>query len=152
MLLLRGPMGAGKTTFTRALARGMKVDAPEQVCSPTYTVCMTHPGRVPLVHLDLFRFGELGQGGPVSGGAFESLGLAYDELPPAGAVLVVEWSELWSDPPEDALTLELSAPSDEPGSRVLEVRATGPRSEALLGRWGDALAAENRAEVPGEPR
>src|SRR5690606_7740581 len=60
VLLFCGPMGAGKTTFTRAFAEGLRVDAPEQVCSPTYTVCMTHPGRLCLVHLDLFRFGELG--------------------------------------------------------------------------------------------
>ena len=45
VILLRGPMGAGKTSLTRALARGLGVARPERVSSPTYTVCMVHPGH-----------------------------------------------------------------------------------------------------------
>ncbi|MCA9715891.1 MAG: tRNA (adenosine(37)-N6)-threonylcarbamoyltransferase complex ATPase subunit type 1 TsaE, partial [Myxococcales bacterium] len=44
VLLLDGPMGAGKTTFTRALAEGLGVDDPRQVRSPTFALCVEHPG------------------------------------------------------------------------------------------------------------
>ena len=135
LILLRGEMGAGKTTFTRALGEGLRLRAPGEVCSPTYTVCMTHEGPLPLVHLDLFRLGDMGEGAPVRGGAFEALGLAYDALPPPGSVLVVEWSELWEDPPTDRLELALRRPAENPAVRALEARATGPRHADLLARW-----------------
>ncbi|PRP94039.1 tRNA threonylcarbamoyladenosine biosynthesis protein TsaE [Enhygromyxa salina] len=124
VVLLRGEMGAGKTTLVRALARGLGVARPERVCSPTYTVCMIHPGRVGLVHVDLFRLGE---GGPVGGAAFEALGLEHDELPGPGRVLVVEWSELWADPPKQQLTIGLARVAGRAELRRLTVRGVGTR-------------------------
>lgn len=118
VLLLRGEMGAGKTTLVRALARGLGVARPERVCSPTYTVCMIHPGRVGLVHVDLFRLGEDGQ---VGSAAFEALGLEHDELPGPDRVLVVEWSELWADPPKQHLSITLSRVPDRPAVRRILV-------------------------------
>jgi tRNA threonylcarbamoyl adenosine modification protein YjeE len=134
VILLRGPMGAGKTTLTRALARGLGVVRAERVCSPTYTVCMVHRcagDRVAaLVHLDLFRLGE---DGPVGAAAFEALGLEHDELPGPDRVLVVEWSELWLDPPKSHLTITLGRPQTPgPDGRVIEVEAHG-------GRWIQVL-------------
>ena len=131
-------MGAGKTTFTRALAEGMKVERPEAVCSPTYTIAMTHPGPVGLVHLDLFRFGEMSGDQAVQSASFESLGLAYDELPPAGCALVVEWSELWADPPAGALRLRLERGADE-STRSLRAEASEGRAAALLEAWRAAV-------------
>ncbi|PRQ06201.1 tRNA (adenosine(37)-N6)-threonylcarbamoyltransferase complex ATPase subunit type 1 TsaE [Enhygromyxa salina] len=118
VLLLRGEMGAGKTTLVRALARGLGVTRPERVCSPTYTVCMIHPGPIELVHVDLFRLGE---GGPVASAAFEALGLEHDELPGPERVLVVEWSELWADPPKQHLSIGLSRVPDRPAVRRLKL-------------------------------
>ena len=118
VITLRGPMGAGKTTLTRALARGLGVVRPERVCSPTYTVCMIHPVRelgrdrpvTALVHLDLFRLGE---DGPIGSAAFEALGLEHDELPGDERVMVVEWSELWVDPPARRLQISLARTPDD---------------------------------------
>jgi tRNA threonylcarbamoyladenosine biosynthesis protein TsaE len=124
VVLLRGEMGAGKTTLVRALARGLAVARPERVCSPTYTICMIHPGPIELVHLDLFRLGE---DGPIGDAAFESLGLEHDELPGPDRVLVVEWSELWREPPAEHLELTLERVPGREGVRRLEARPMGPR-------------------------
>lgn len=79
--LLRGELGAGKTTWTRGFVEGLGGD-PEQVASPTYAVLhryQTPRGRV--FHLDLYRLG--------AGGAW-SLGL--EEQVTEGDFLVVEWA------------------------------------------------------------
>jgi tRNA threonylcarbamoyladenosine biosynthesis protein TsaE len=132
VVLLFGEMGSGKTTFVRALARGLGVARPERVCSPTYTVCMIHEGRVGLVHVDLFRLGE---DGPVGSAAFESLGLEHDELPGPDRVLVVEWAELWADPPPQHLAIRLARVPGHEEVRRLEVRGEGTRwtQDALPG-------------------
>ena len=129
VVLMRGQMGAGKTTFTRALARGLGIARPERVCSPTYTVCMIHPGPVELVHVDLFRLGE--GDGSVGGAAFESLGLEHDELPGPARVLVVEWSELWADPPLEHLEISLTRVLGHDEVRELGWRGVGPRWQEL---------------------
>lgn len=141
VLLLEGPMGAGKTTFTRALGHGMKLNRPERVCSPTFNICLTHRGPVPLLHVDLFRLAPDGGMGPAPA-SFEALGLEAlldrlaDEEPDADAeegVLAIEWSNLWQHAALDALTLRLSRPSPE--SRDVEAVAGGPRHASLLRRW-----------------
>ena len=135
MLLLTGPMGSGKTTFTRALAEGLGVLRPKRVCSPTYTVCMDHDGPIPLVHIDLYRLAEHGDGALASAG-FEALGLDYDELPGPNRVLIVEWADLWRDPPDDHLRLEFAAaPAEGPQFRRLMAVGTGSRGALLAERW-----------------
>lgn len=145
---MSGEMGAGKTTFTRALAEGLGVTRAGRVRSPTYAVCMRHAGPIELVHLDLFRLGERSttEGGITDvGPAFASLGLAQpdgdgtDDDPRAlwgpGRVLVVEWSELWTEPPPDHLRLDFRRIEDLDGVRRVQVSAAGRRSEALATRW-----------------
>lgn len=138
VVLLRGEMGAGKTTLVRALARGLAVARPERVCSPTYTICMIHPGPIELVHVDLFRLGE---DGPIGDAAFESLGLEHDELPGPDRVLVVEWSELWLEPPAQHLELTLARVPGRPGVRRLEARFRGPRWVGDAAVWPGSSAA-----------
>jgi tRNA threonylcarbamoyladenosine biosynthesis protein TsaE len=80
LLLLAGPLGAGKTTFVRGLARGAGSDA--HVASPTFQLVRVYPGRVLLAHVDLYRVKVAG----------ELLDLGLDELLDEGAV-VVEWGD-----------------------------------------------------------
>jgi len=80
LVLLRGELGAGKTTFVRGIARGIGSAAP--VASPTFQLVRIYPGRVQLAHVDLYRLEQ--------GDDLRDLGL--DELLDAGAV-VVEWGD-----------------------------------------------------------
>lgn len=79
LVVLTGPLGAGKTTLTRGIAAGLGVRGPVQ--SPTFVIARTHPslvGGAPLVHVDAYRLGS----------AVELDDLDID-LP--GSVVVVEW-------------------------------------------------------------
>ncbi len=80
LVLIRGELGAGKTTFVRGIARGMGSAAP--VASPTFQLVRIYPGRLQLAHVDLYRLEQ--------GDELRDLGL--DELLDAGAV-VVEWGD-----------------------------------------------------------
>lgn len=79
LLVLTGPLGAGKTTFTRGIGAGLGVRGPVQ--SPTFVIARTHPslvGGAPLVHVDAYRLG--------SGLELDDLDIDADR-----AVVVVEW-------------------------------------------------------------
>ena len=80
LVLLTGPLGAGKTTFVRGLARGAGSDA--HVASPTFQLVRVYPGRVQVAHVDLYRVKVAG----------ELADLGLDELLEVGAV-VVEWGD-----------------------------------------------------------
>jgi tRNA threonylcarbamoyladenosine biosynthesis protein TsaE len=80
LVLLRGELGAGKTTFVRGVARGCGSAA--RVASPTFQLVRIYPGRLQLAHVDLYRLEE--------GDELRDLGL--DELLDVGAV-VVEWGD-----------------------------------------------------------
>lgn len=145
VILLAGSMGAGKTTLTRAIARGLGVDRPGRVCSPTFNICLRHPGRIPLVHVDLFRLAPQGEGDGPAPASFEALGLEdlLDELSEGGhevdaevAVLVIEWADVWNAD-VDSLRLELG--HNGPEHRDLNAQATGPRHQVLLETWRGTL-------------
>jgi tRNA threonylcarbamoyladenosine biosynthesis protein TsaE len=85
ILLLSGPLGAGKTVFVKGLAAGLGLDAAE-VSSPSFTLVNRHAGgRLLLYHLDLYRLAE----GPAAAHAVELDELLADER----AVVVIEWAE-----------------------------------------------------------
>ena len=136
-LLLRGPMGAGKTTFTRALAEGLAVLHPGRVASPTFTLCAVHRGPVTLVHVDLFRLADGPDGDPGMGGeaGFLALGDLEEDLQVTGPrLLVVEWAEKWRTPPADHLVIDLGYAAGG-ARRTLRVAAVGPQATAVRTAW-----------------
>jgi tRNA threonylcarbamoyladenosine biosynthesis protein TsaE len=85
LVLLKGELGAGKTTFVRGMAKGSGSAAP--VASPTFQLVRVYPGRLQLAHVDLYRLEK--------GDEFRELGL--EELLDQGAV-VIEWGDRLSSP------------------------------------------------------
>jgi tRNA threonylcarbamoyladenosine biosynthesis protein TsaE len=119
LLLLEGPLGTGKTFFTRALLRSLGLDADARVPSPTFTLVNEYETEPKLVHADLYRLGDDARG-------VHELGLLGQR--DDGALLVVEWGlpfeRLLGG---DALLLTLAR---QP--RSVAFSATGARSEQLL--------------------
>ncbi len=143
VILLEGPMGAGKTTFVRALAEGLGVARPQRVRSPTYNICLEHDGPIPLAHVDLFRLAADDEptAGSIGAAAFEALGLpalVEDEAP--RHVLVVEWADLWAEPPLAHIRVRLEPCPDRPTHRILVAEAAGTRPTAVLAAWNDEIA------------
>ena len=120
VLALVGPLGAGKTTFVQGVARGLDVPADRHVASPTFALVNEHPGRVPLVHADLYRIERPEE--------LEELGLADA---PDRAVLAVEWLDRFPEvAPAERLDVEIAI--GEGGARRLTLQARGPAAAARL--------------------
>lgn len=127
LLVLDGPLGAGKTTFTRGLGEGLGIRG--TVTSPTFVLARTHPsivGGPALVHVDAYRLGDARE--------LDDLDIDY-----ANSVVVVEWgagmldgvSESWLEMtvqrPTGASDAGGSAELDGDEPRVVTVRGFGPR-------------------------
>ena len=84
ILLLSGPLGAGKTLFVKGIARALDVDE-DDVSSPSFTLVNPYQGRLLLYHIDLYRLDE---------GASAAHAVDLDELlADEDAVIVIEWAE-----------------------------------------------------------
>ena len=95
---LCGPLGAGKTTLTRGLAGGLDVPSSAGVRSPTFTLCNEYPGRLAVLHVDLYRLESEDEA--------EDLGLT--ERAGSEGVVIVEWADkLAALLPAHALWIEL---------------------------------------------
>ena len=96
ILAYEGDLGAGKTAFTRGLARGL--GATEQVTSPTYTIVNEYlSGRVPLFHFDMYRLHS----------ADDLWDIGWEDYLERGGICAVEWSENVREAMEDAITIRI---------------------------------------------
>lgn len=92
----RGDLGAGKTAFTRGIARGL--GCRERVTSPTYTIVNEYPdGRMPLFHFDMYRLHS----------ADDLWDIGWDDYLERNGVCAVEWSENVEDALEGAVRVTI---------------------------------------------
>ena len=109
VIAYRGDLGAGKTAFTRGLARGLGCS--EIVTSPTYTIVNEYlGGRIPLFHFDMYRLRS-------SDDLFD---IGWDDYLDRGGVCAVEWSENVDDAMEDALYITIEKLGEDSRRITLE--------------------------------
>ena len=115
ILAYAGDLGAGKTAFTRGLARGL--GAAEQVTSPTYTIVNEYlTGRMPLFHFDMYRLAS----------SDDLWDIGWDDYLERGGVCAVEWSENVADAMDGAIRVR--------------IEKTGEDTRRITVEGGDTLA------------
>ncbi len=96
VIAYRGDLGAGKTAFTRGLARGL--GCTDLVTSPTYTIVNEYlNGRLPLFHFDMYRLAS----------SDDLWDIGWEDYLERGGICAVEWSENVADALEDALNITI---------------------------------------------
>ena len=107
IILLDGPLGAGKTVLVKGIAHSLGIDA-EEVTSPSFTLVNPHPGRLLVYHIDLYRLDQ---------GASAAHAVDLDEiLIDEQAVVIIEWAErLGHYPlPANVWRIKIAGDGDEP--------------------------------------
>ena len=117
VIAYRGDLGAGKTAFTRGLARGLGYAEP--VTSPTYTIVNEYlGGRLPLFHFDMYRLHS----------ADDLWDIGWEDYLERGGVCAVEWSENVAEALEGAITVSIEKLDDTTRRITIE---TGEAFSAL---------------------
>lgn len=116
VLTLEGDLGAGKTTFTKGLAKGLEIK--RNVNSPTFTIIKEYHGRFPLYHMDVYR---------LENGADE---IGLDDYLFGEGVCVIEWASMISDLlPSNRLDIKIYRESEN--ERRIELYPIGPEYETI---------------------
>jgi tRNA threonylcarbamoyladenosine biosynthesis protein TsaE len=121
VIALIGPLGAGKTHLSRAIAEGLGISNPAAVTSPTFTLIHEYPARLPIFHFDAYRLK----------GPNEFLDLGATEYFEAGGVCLIEWADrVASAVPDERLTIHLEATGEQ--TRRATLSASGVAYQNLL--------------------
>jgi len=117
VLLMSGDLGAGKTTFTQGLAKGLEIS--KTISSPTFTIMKNYNGRLPLNHIDAYRLESLHQD------------LGFEELVGSVGVTVIEWADFLEELfPEEYLKIRIERISKN--RRKLVFNPKGDKYEKLI--------------------
>ena len=102
VIAYKGDLGAGKTAFTRGLARGLGITDP--VTSPTYTIVNEYlGGKMPLFHFDMYRLSS----------SEDLFDIGWEDYLERGGVCAVEWSENVADAMEEAIWITIEKTGEE---------------------------------------
>ena len=119
VIAMEGDLGAGKTTMTKSLAKGLGID--EHVTSPTFTIVNEYEGRLKLFHFDVYRIGDIE----------EMYDLGFEEYIYSGGVCIIEWSNLIEEIlPADRINIEILY-LDE-GKREVIISGSGEKFDNLI--------------------
>ena len=109
VIAYRGDLGAGKTAFTRGLARGL--GSSEMVTSPTYTIVNEYlGGRMPLFHFDMYRLAS----------SDDLWDIGWEDYLDRNGVCAVEWSENVEDAMENAINVTIEKLGEDARRITLE--------------------------------
>jgi tRNA threonylcarbamoyladenosine biosynthesis protein TsaE len=129
VVLLAGDLGAGKTTFAQGVAAALGVDGP--VTSPTFTIVHEYDGRIPLVHVDVYRLETLA----------ELHDLGFEEIVDDARVTLVEWGDMVAQAlPTDRLLVRLELVVDD-DERFVTFVPHGARWRERMGTLERAVSA-----------
>lgn len=139
-LALFGELGAGKTALVRGIATGLGLP-PNQVTSPTFVLIHEYHGRLPLIHMDLYRLRS----------ADEAQGIGLQEYFNGETVTAIEWADKFPELlPSDRL--ELTLQHKTPTTRTARMLARGPHARTLLTALKQHARRARRATAPRGPR
>lgn len=121
VLCLDGDLGAGKTTLTQAIARGLGVPEEYYVTSPSFAVLQEYPGRIPLYHMDFYRLRD----------SNDVLDLGFEDYFYGFGLTVIEWADRARDIlPEAHLALRLEGHGQD--RRLVTLSGQGPYFARIL--------------------
>ena len=106
-----GPLGAGKTHFTKGLAMGAGAQQVDEVNSPTFVLVNEYDGPLPVYHIDAYRLTSTAQ--------FEQLG--FDELLGPDSVVLVEWADRVAESLADLTCVHVEIRHEGPSSRRIRI-------------------------------
>jgi tRNA threonylcarbamoyladenosine biosynthesis protein TsaE len=137
VVVLTGDLGAGKTTFTKGLARALGVT--QRVTSPTFTIVQEYDGRVPVAHVDVYRLERIQ----------ELHDFGFEEML-EDRVTIIEWGEAIALVlPRDRVDVRIAMVDDHDDARALEIVASGPSWAPRRGALEAALYALGALDAPG---
>ncbi|MGF7059819.1 tRNA (adenosine(37)-N6)-threonylcarbamoyltransferase complex ATPase subunit type 1 TsaE [Brassicibacter mesophilus] len=120
IICMTGDLGAGKTTLSQSIAKGLDVD--EYVTSPTFTIINEYEGRCPLYHFDVYRINDID----------EMYDLGYEEYFYSDGVTIIEWANIIEDIlPKDKLYIEIKKGSSADEREIL-ISGYGDEYERII--------------------
>jgi tRNA threonylcarbamoyladenosine biosynthesis protein TsaE len=114
IILLNGPLGAGKTLLVKGIGHALGIDS-EEITSPSFTLVNPHRGRLLIYHIDLYRLSD----GATAAHAVDLDELLTDEM----AVVIVEWAERLGHYPLPSIVCRVSIVGDGDEPRRISVSA-----------------------------
>lgn len=108
VICMTGDLGAGKTTMTQSIAKGLEVE--DYVTSPTFTIINEYEGRCPLYHFDVYRINDVD----------EMYDLGYEEYFYSDGVSIIEWADIIKEIlPKERLNIKINKNDNIEGREII---------------------------------